>query len=211
MTGPGDLDDLLVGLGTESGAGARVVVGITGAPGAGKTTVALDLVRRCREHHGDSAVGYLPMDGFHLSNAVLRSLGRETRKGAPDTFDAEGFAALLERVVGAYRRSDVYCPDFDHTVGEPISASLVIPSSARLVVVEGNYLGLDEPPWDRIAPLLDRLVYVDAPADVRRDRLTTRHIAAGKTPEQAGAWIADVDEPNAAIIAGTRTRADLFR
>jgi pantothenate kinase len=184
----------------------RVVIGFAGPPGAGKTTLARRVLAHAAETLGPDAVGYLPMDGFHLSDDVLDALGRRDRKGAPDTFDAAGFVALLHRVVAA--ESDVYAPDFDHTMGEPIAARLVIPASARLVVAEGNYLGLDEPEWNMVRPLLTRLYYVDAETGVRRRRLLTRHIAAGKTPEQAARWIDTVDEPNAARVASTRVVAD---
>ncbi|MEO9328245.1 nucleoside/nucleotide kinase family protein [Gordonia aurantiaca] len=189
------------------GADSRVLVGITGPPGAGKTTLARALVTDFIGRFGRAAVGYVPMDGFHLSDAVLERLGRRNRKGAPDTFDAAGFVALLHRI--REMGHDICVPDFDHTAGEPISASLIVPAAARLVVVEGNYLGLDEPVWREVRQLLDRLVYVDADTAVRRERLRERHIAAGKTDADSLAWIGSVDEPNAALIATSRNRADL--
>lgn len=185
----------------------RVLVGITGPPGAGKTTLARTLVDDFSSTPGADAVGYVPMDGFHLSNAVLDRLGRRDRKGAPDTFDAAGFVAVLARIADG--EETVYVPDFDHTVGEPIAASLLVPTTSRLVIVEGNYLGLDQPGWDGVRPLLHRLVYVDADAEVRRERLLKRHIAARKTAAEARAWIETVDEANAGLIAGTRSLADV--
>ncbi len=183
----------------------RVMVGIAGPPGAGKTTLARTLVHEFSTTLGTDAVGYVPMDGFHLSNAVLERLGRRDRKGAHDTFDAVGFVATLARIAHG---ETVFVPDFDHTTGEPIAASLIVPATARLVVVEGNYLGLDQPGWRDVRPLLHRLIYVDADDAVRRERLRQRHMAAGKTDAEARAWIEAVDQPNAELIDTTRARAD---
>ncbi|NDZ96489.1 nucleoside/nucleotide kinase family protein [Streptomyces sp. SID6673] len=176
-------------------------------PGSGKTTLAGALARHYRRRYGDGFVGYLPMDGFHLSNTVLAQLNRSDRKGAPDTFDVDGYVALLNRAVHADR--DVYAPDFDHTAGEPVAAALVLPATAALIVTEGNYLALDDELWSPVAGLLTLLFYVDAPTNSRRERLLRRHLAAGRSPESARAWVENVDEPNAALVAGTRDRADL--
>nr|WP_202422265.1 nucleoside/nucleotide kinase family protein [Gordonia sp. SID5947] len=196
-----DLDDVLA-----ARAGERIVVGVTGPPGSGKTSLARGLTDHYRRLHGDGFVGHLPMDGFHLADRVLAQLGRSERKGAPDTFDVDGYIALLTRVIGADR--DVYAPDFDHSAGEPVAAALVLPATAGLIVTEGNYLALDGR-WSPVADLLTRLYYVDAPTRLRRNRLVSRHVAAGRSTEAARAWVENVDEPNAALVANTRDRADL--
>ncbi|TGD84991.1 nucleoside/nucleotide kinase family protein [Mycolicibacterium sp. CH28] len=180
----------------------RLVVGITGAPGAGKSTVTEALVSLV---DGASCV---PMDGFHLSNAMVDRLGRRERKGAVDTFDAAGYVATLHRVVEEYGRRDVYVPAFDRRLDEPVAAGHVVPADSRLVVTEGNYLGVPDGDWARVRPLLSRLYYVDCSASVRRDRLVRRHIDGGRTAVAAGAWVDTVDEPNARLIATTRQFCD---
>ena len=181
----------------------RVVVGITGPPGVGKSTVA----RRAVEAFGGAAA-YLPMDGFHLSNAQLDRRGRRSRKGAPDTFDVDGFVATLRRVAAAHLKADVYVPDFDRAIEEPVAAGPVVPADARLVVTEGNYLGLPDGGWEPVRSLLDRFYYLDCPPAERRRRLVERHVAGGRSPAAAAAWVDTVDEPNAVLIAATQSRCD---
>jgi pantothenate kinase len=175
----------------------RIIVGITGAPGAGKSTVARALVEEFAP-----VAAYLPMDGFHLSNAQLERLGRRDRKGAPDTFDVDGYVTALRRVAAADR--DVYVPEFDRTIEESIAAGLVITRDARLVVTEGNYLGY----WEGVRALLDGLYYLDVDDRERRRRLVERHVVNGRTRAEAEAWVDAVDEPNARLIAATRVHCD---
>ena len=183
------------------GEAPRVLVGITGPPGVGKSTFAVALA-------GQMAAAYVPMDGFHLSNAQLHRLGRRARKGAVDTFDADGYAATLDRITKAYGHVDVYVPGFDRALEEPVAAAQVVPADVRVVVTEGNYLGLEAPGWHAVRPLLHRLYYLDRPESLRRERLVARHIAGGRSRADAQAWVASVDEPNAAVIATTRAVCD---
>ena len=176
----------------------RVMVGVTGPPGAGKSTVARALVGRL------DSTAYLPMDGFHLSSAQLDRLGRRDRKGAIDTFDVDGYVAILQRTASSYRRADVYVPDFDRSIEEPVAAGLVVPADARIVITEGNYLGT----WEPVRALLHRLYYLDRLASARQSDLVARHVAGGRDRFAAQAYVESVDEANARMIAATRGVAD---
>jgi pantothenate kinase len=206
------LDDLVRRAAGVAEAGGRRIIGITGAPGSGKTTIAQALVAVL---NGESAQGdapgavHLPMDGFHLADVALTRLGRLARKGAPDTFDPAGYAALLHRL----RRDEddvVYAPAFDRDIEQPIAGAIPVPQGCRLVVTEGNYLLLEQGAWPQARRALDEVWYVDVDAEVRQRRLVERHVRFGKAPDAALAWVADVDERNAAIIAGSRAAADAF-
>lgn len=181
--------------------GPRVLVGLTGPPGAGKTTLAQWLV----ESLGGSAA-YLPMDGFHLSNAVLAALGRAGRKGAPDTFDGYGYLALLRRVRAEVDRP-VYAPRFHREFEESIAAEIAVRTSTRIVVTEGNYLLLDQPPWDAVAGCLDAVWYVSVPAEQRVARLIQRRTELGQPPSVAREWAHGSDQRNAELVEATRGRA----
>ena len=185
----------------------RVVLGIAGAPGAGKSTLAEGLVRAVAAAMGDDWVAHVPMDGFHLADAQLERLGVLSRKGAPDTFDADGYAHLLHRVV-AEPDSWVYAPGFDRTLEQPLAAAVVVPPSARLVVTEGNYLLLPEERWERARAQLAEVWFVAGDDELRRSRLVERHVTFGKSPAAALAWVEQSDEANAVAVAATADRAD---
>ncbi|CUR57264.1 conserved hypothetical protein [metagenome] len=186
----------------------RVVLGVTGAPGAGKSTLAEALVAGLRADLGPDAVGHLPMDGFHLADVQLDRLGLRDSKGAPETFDVDGYVAILRRL---HVEADhpVYAPGFERDLEQPIAAAIAIPASARLVVTEGNYLLLPDRGWERVRPLLTEAWLVDLDDDARRQRLIRRHEQFGKSPAAARAWVDQVDERNAELVRGTRDRADL--
>jgi len=188
-------------------AGARVLIGIAGVPGAGKTTLAERLRQALAERVGDELVAHVPMDGFHLADVTLDRLGVRGRKGAPDTFDALGYAALLHRL--RHCRDLVYAPGFERTLEQPIAGAIPVPPSVRMVVTEGNYLLLGGD-WDRAKEELDEVWYCRAPEGPRLERLLARHVRFGKSPQAAQAWIEATDQPNAALIEAGAHRADLL-
>jgi pantothenate kinase len=178
----------------------RRIIGITGAPGVGKSTYAVGLAAREGGVH-------LPMDGFHLADVSLRGLGLLDRKGAPETFDAWGFAALLKRL-RAEPDEVVYAPAFERDLEQPLAGAIAVPPSAGLVVTEGNYLLLDRPEWRAVRAQVDEVWFLEIDDAVRRRRLHDRHVLFGKTVEETAAWMARVDDPDAALVAATRERAD---
>ena len=184
--------------------GRRKVLGLVGPPGSGKSTLALAL------HNAFAEVSQVvPMDGFHLASAELQRLGRAGRKGAPDTFDSAGYAALLQRLRQQHAHETVYAPEFRRELEEPVAGAIPVFASTQLVITEGNYLLLSDGPWSQVAALLDDVWYVDVDDSLRTDRLTQRHQQFGRSRKEAIDWVADTDEPNARRIALTRPNAKL--
>jgi len=186
--------------------GRRALLGLAGPPAAGKSTLARRLVAAVNERLGPDAAAYLPMDGFHLSNAQLRRLGLRDRKGAPETFDVAGFVHLLRRL-RTERDHPVYAPDFDRRLDEPVAAALVVPPDTRLVVTEGNYLADDGPGWHEVRDLLDETWFVDTPRRVRERRLVHRHLRTGRTLPEARAFIVASERANARRVEASRPNA----
>jgi pantothenate kinase len=195
--------------------GGRILLGITGSPGAGKTTLAralvdeLNLGARAGASSDAEIAVHLPMDGFHLANASLDRLGLRDRKGAIETFDGWGFVALLERVRRDVAHT-VYAPAFERHVDEPVAGEIAIGASARFVIVEGNYLLADGEPWRRVRDLLDETWFCAVDESDRMSRLVRRHTESGCSPEAARAWAIEVDGVNAEAIEASRDRADLI-
>lgn len=189
--------------------GRRRIIGIAGCPGAGKSTLAAGLVAE----HPDTHV-LVPMDGFHLADEQLRRLGRAGRKGAPDTFDVDGFVALLERIADAgdpgHAATTVYAPRFDRRIEASIANSIAVEPRHTTVITEGNYLLHDAGGWERVRPLLDECWYVDCNYATRIVRLIVRHLGHGRSAADAAAWIRSVDEPNARLIRVKMTTADVI-
>ncbi|MGW3107879.1 nucleoside/nucleotide kinase family protein [Streptomyces sp. NPDC001100] len=204
---PLTFDDLLTRASALVRPGRRAVLGIAGSPGAGKTTLAERLVRELNGT-GEPWVAHVPMDGFHLADVELDRLGRRERKGAPDTFDAAGYAALLRRV---REETDeiVYAPGFERVLEQPIAGAIPVEPAARLVVTEGNYLLLEAGSWALVRPCLDEVWFCEAGEGERVRRLVARHEEFGKDHETAVAWVLGTDQRNADLVATTRGRADL--
>ncbi len=181
----------------------RALIGIAGPPGAGKSTLAERLVTAV-----GPAAAWVPMDGFHLADAALDRLGLRARKGAPETFDGWGYLALLRRLA-VETGHPVWAPDFERTLEQPVAGRIPVGPEVRLVVTEGNYLLLDRPPWPQVRAALSEVWYVEADAGVRLERLLARHVEFGKSPAEARAWVAAVDEPNTRLVERGRDAADL--
>jgi pantothenate kinase len=170
------------------------LLGIVGEPGAGKSTLA-----------ESAGVPTLPMDGYHFANEHLERLGMGDRKGAPETFDVAGYAYALIRLRAG---EDVVVPRFDRTLDEAIAGSVPLSADSPLIVTEGNYLLLDRGEWRSVRPLLDEVWFIQVDQALRKQRLIQRHQLFGKSTTEATRWVAQVDEPNAAIIRSVQYRAD---
>jgi hypothetical protein len=183
----------------------RVLIGIVGKPGAGKSTLTSYLIDNLPK---DSAV-LIPMDGYHLSNKQLSKLGISDRKGAFDTFDSDGFVKLLKRV-NQEPDNDIYFPVFHRDIEESYAADGVVPATTKLVITEGNYLLLNNGGWEGVRAELDEVWYIEVDDNLRMDRLTKRHQSYGKNYEDAFAWASGTDERNAELVAKTREKADVI-
>jgi pantothenate kinase len=182
----------------------RAVLGICGAPGAGKSTMAA----RVAAGIGGEAV-VVPMDGFHLHDDELARLGLSDRKGAPETFDVGGYAALLRRLRTEVEHT-VYAPEFDRSRELSVAGAIAVRPEHRLVVTEGNYLLHDQDGWGEVRPLLDETWFVEGDDEVRLRRLVRRHVEHGKPPDVAQRWATVSDQANAVLVARTRASADVI-
>lgn len=181
------------------------VLGLAGPPGTGKSTVA-SLVADLLAARGVAMAGLAPMDGFHLSNTVLEDLERADRKGAPDTFDVWGYAALLARIHESSHT--VYAPGYRRDLHEPVAAMNAVEPEG-LAITEGNYLSLNAPGWREARELIDLLVFVDTPRTELLRRLVARQEAFGRDRVAAAHWVRTVDAANIDLVARSRSRADV--
>lgn len=203
MNPPHDLLDAIDRVRERAG-NERYLLGICGTPGAGKSTVSHVI----REQLGDNVV-VVPMDGFHLASSVIRDTPLAQRRGAPDTFDGDGFVALLRRL-RHQEDAVVYAPSYERRIEDPIAGAIPVSRSTGIVIVEGNYLLYPEPPWVGVRALLDETWFVELADDQTRiDRLIARHVEFGKSMDASVRWVYESDERNAELIATTRALADL--
>ncbi|MFK0004782.1 nucleoside/nucleotide kinase family protein [Paenarthrobacter sp. NPDC090522] len=198
-----DISDLERRLRGAASPGERMIVGLVGAPGAGKSTLA----ERLAEQFGpDGAV--VPMDGFHLANSIIDGTPLRERKGAIDTFDVGGYLSLLQRL----RRNDedvIYAPAYRRGLEEPVAASIAVPKSTTFVFTEGNYLLARQGRWSEVRSYLDEVWFVETSQQIRVAQLIQRHVTSGMAPADAEAWANGPDEANARFIESTRNFADL--
>jgi len=186
-------------------ANRRLLIGIAGPPGVGKTTLAGALAAElCALGIGTA---HVPMDGFHLADVALDRLGRRDRKGAPDTFDADGYAALLMRLAAG---EAVWAPAFERDLEQPLAQAIHVDREAEVILSEGNYLLLHAPQWRAVRRWFDEVWFCALDDELRRERLIARHIEFGKDPEHAREWVMRVDEANARAVTGGAADADLL-
>ena len=181
----------------------RTILGIAGAPGSGKSTFAAWL----QEQFSPGTAVVVPMDGFHLGNAIIEGTPLRERKGAIDTFDGGGYLSLLRRLA---RRDEavVYAPEFRRTLDEPVAASIAVPADVPLVITEGNYLLAGQEPWKEVRAQLDEVWFLETPPALRLQRLVDRHVSFGMDRAAALAWATGPDEANARLIQAGRQAAD---
>lgn len=206
------LDQLVERALTRAASGKRYILGITGAPGSGKSTVAEALVDRI----GPELAVLVSMDGFHLANKVLIDLDRSGRKGAFDTYDVPGYTALLDAIQHQSslepvdgRTPVIYGPEFRRGIEESVGSAVAVRPDVPLVVTEGNYLLLDKGGWPAATRHLDEVWFLAPDTDVRMSRLISRHRQFGRSPQEAVDWANGPDQVNAEMIEATAADADL--
>lgn len=185
--------------------GQRKLLGIAGPPGSGKSTLAQEIQQLYPEQ---SIV--VPMDGYHLANNELARQGKAARKGAEDTFDSAGFAALIQRLKIQPAGETIYAPEFRREIEEPIANAIPVQPEHQLIIVEGNYLLLDSGHWASLPSLLDETWYVDVSHALRESRLIQRHMQFGRSEAAAIEWVQSTDGPNARLIEASKDRADVL-
>lgn len=200
------VERLLAGARLGPGPTTRAIVGIAGAPGSGKSTLAAKLVTAL-----GPAAALVGLDGFHLAQRVLDDRGLAEVKGAPETFDADGYLNLLTRLRKPPDGSTIYAPEFRREIEEPIAGAIAVPPTAEVIITEGNYLLLDSPPWVGVSAVATEVWFLDTPEDLRIQRLVERHIRYGRSPDAARERAqTGTDGRNAALVLASRERADVL-
>ena len=191
----------------ESAAGHRIAVGIAGGPGAGKSTLASELVTMLNATKVGSAA-LVPMDGFHMRHAKLEALGTVDFKGAPHTFEGAEFVSFLHKLKHA--DTAVMGPGYSRQIEDVVDNAFSVLPDVRVLIVEGNYLLLTEGPWAGVRPLLDYAVFIHVDRETVKARLLKRHAEAGLfTEERNRAHIERTDLPNYDLVAASQERADV--
>lgn len=188
----------------------RIIIGLAGIPGSGKSTLGQRLVETLHRRAPGVAV-LVPMDGFHLPNARLADLDLRSRKGAPETFDAAAYLELLHGVRSGV--GPIFFPIYDRKRHEPVmdhTPEHTIAPHVRVVVTEGNYLLLDMEPWNRLEMILDACWFLDTPVDIARQWTIQRHIHGGRNPKDAAVQYEHNDAVNTKLVLARRRRADLI-
>lgn len=183
----------------------RLIVAISGPPGAGKSTVS-EYLRDAINNDGAGPAVVVPMDGFHLDNAILDERGLRSRKGSPPTFDCAGFAALLERLKNA--SEDIVIPAFDRSLDLARAGASIVRAEHQVLLVEGNYLLLDQEPWTHLTPFFDMSIFLDVPFAELERRLIQRWLDHGHTEDAARERALSNDIPNAELVVSTSRDAD---
>ena len=186
---------------------SRYFLGITGCPAAGKSMLAKKLTDEINLRIGDDLAAVVPMDGFHLPNCILKKCGLTKIKGAPETFDADSFVELINRLHESPERN-IMCPAYDRKTHNQVENSITIKPCNRLIIVEGNYLLLNTHPWNTIRTKMDEVWYIDTPLETIKERLLYRHMSGGVDKDEAERKVASVDLPNAELIKKTLSFAD---
>ncbi|XP_038874801.1 putative uridine kinase C227.14 [Benincasa hispida] len=200
----------------------KYIVGLAGPPGAGKTTIASEVVQRLNKlwpqkaSSMDSQVkpadvaAVLPMDGFHLYRSQLDAMENpeeaHARRGAPWTFNPQLLLTCLKTLKS---QGSVYAPSFDHGVGDPVEDDIFVSLRHKVVIVEGNYLLLDDGVWKEISSMFNEKWFVEIDIDKSMERVLKRHISTGKPPDVAKWRIEYNDRPNAELIMKSKKNADL--
>ena len=185
----------------------RYLLGITGCPAAGKSMLAGKLTDEINFRTGDDLAAVVPMDGFHLPNSILKERSLAKVKGAPETFDADSFVELINRLY-EFPDQSIMCPAYDRRTHDPVENAITIQPGNRLIIVEGNYLLLNISPWNTIHTKMNEVWYIDAPLQTVKERLFHRHISGGASKDEAERKVASVDLPNAELTKKTCSLAD---